>query len=811
MNRPRIRSLSIPAAVAICGLAAALISCQSGGPKAGDELAGVKQFIANGSFEEMDGANPKGWTPRYWERGGAAFAVASVGHTGERSVQVSSENEKGADASWVAIVPVHPYSRSRLAGWIKTENVVAGPGRGAQININGEEEWRTAPVTGTMDWTPVEIAFDAGANDALEVTCLLGGWGRSTGRAWFDDLTLTRLAGRELGRPTVTIDGAKTGPPMSKYIYGQFIEHLGRCIYQGLWAELLEDRKFFGPVGEGESPWQAIGGAGTVAMDKVKPFTGAHTPRVALSGKGPGGLVQGNLALVERRDYVGRIVLAGDAGAAPVTVSLVWGDAPEARQSITVESLGRDYRTVPFAFKAGATTETARLEIASSGRGGFKVGTVSIMPADNIDGFRPEVLAVLRELDSPVYRWPGGNFVSGYDWRDGIGDRDRRPPRKNPAWTGVEHNDVGIHEYMDLMRLIGAEPYITVNSGLGDVSMALEELEYANGAPGTKMGRLRTANGHPEPWGVKFWAIGNEMYGDWQLGYMPLSDYVKKHTQFAVAMKAMDPAIQVVAVGAVGRWSETMLAGASNHMDLISEHFYVQHKPGLLAHVNQAPAEIRRIAEAHKKYRATIPTLRAKEVPVALDEWNYWYGPHVYGELGTQYFLEDALGIAAGLNEFARQSGVYFMANYAQTVNVIGAIKTSKTAAVLDTTGVILALYRKHFGTIPVAVDGAPEPLDVMACWKDETKSVLTLSIVNPTKREMMLEIDAAGIALPKTARLFLVGGLDPRACNVPGKEPQVAVHETSGAPFGMKIMVPPISVSLYEIGIGPGQVKENK
>jgi alpha-N-arabinofuranosidase len=428
------------------------------------------------------------------------------------------------------------------------------------------------------------------------------------------------------------------------------------------------------------------------------------------------------------------------------------------------------------------------------------------MTADNVEGFRPEVLALLKELDAPVYRWPGGNFVSGYDWRDGIGERDRRPPRKNPAWQGVEHNDVGIHEYLDLMRLIGAEPYITVNSGLGDVTMALDELEYANGGPDTKMGQLRGANGHAAPWGVKFWAIGNEMYGNWQLGHMPLSDYVKKHTQYAVAMKAMDPSVKVVAVGAVGRWSETMLAEASNHMDLISEHFYVGHKAGLLSHVNQMPSEVRRIAEAHRKYRATIPSLKMKEVPVALDEWNYWYGPDVYGEIGTQYFLEDALGVAAAFNEYARQTDIYFMANYAQTVNVIGAIKTSKTAAVLDSTGVILALYRKHFGTIPVTVGGAPEPLDVMACWKDETKSVLTLSIVNPTKQAVTLRLDAGRLVLPKNARLFLVGGLDPRACNVPGQPPAVRVYETADAPFGKTLMVPPISVSLYLIGVGPQQ-----
>ena len=209
---------------------------------------------------------------------------------------------------------------------------------------------------------------------------------------------------------------------------------------------------------------------------------------------------------------------------------------------------------------------------------------------------------------------------------------------------------------------------------------------------------------------------------------------------------------------------------------------------------------------SHRKYRATIPTLKMKEVPVALDEWNYWYGPHLYGELGTQYFLEDALGVAAGLNEFARQSDVYFMANYAQTVNVIGAIKTSKTAAVLDSTGVILALYRKHFGTVPVAVGGAPEPLDVMACWKDETKGAMTLSIVNPTRMAQALRLDFGKLKLAKTAKLYLVAGDDPKARNVPGKPPAVAVEEQAGVPFGKKITLPPMSVSLYHIGVGPQQ-----
>ncbi len=793
-HRPRHAALLFA-----CGLALVLGGCKSGPSKAGDELAGRTQFIANPSFEDIEGGHPRGWSPRTWQgQPDAEFKVDSLAHTGARSVMIASA--KGADASWVEVVPILPYSRYRLSGWIRTENLVAGSGRGALLNVHGVEAWRTPAVTGTKDWTKVEVEFDAGANDALEVTCLFGGWGKATGKAWFDDLALTRLSGKDLSHPSVRIDSGKIGALLSKYIYGQFIEHLGRCIYQGIWAEMLEDRKFFWSVGQGESPWKAVGDPALVRMDSAAPFTGEHSPRIRLTGKAEGGIFQGSLALVEGKDYVGRVILAGDRSAAPVRVSLVWGPGADQRQTIEVKGLASGYRTFPFSFRAGASTTDARLEIVSSGRGSFAVGTASIMPADNVDGFRPDVLALLKELDAPVYRWPGGNFASGYNWRDGIGDRDRRPPRKNPAWQGVEHNDVGLHEFLDLMRLLGAEAYITVNSGLGDVKMAVEELQYVNGAADTSMGRLRAKNGHPEPWGVEFWSVGNEMYGDWQLGHIPLAMYVRKHIQFDVAMKAMDPSIKITAVGALGRWDERMLAEASNHMDFISEHFYVGEKPGLLSHVSQVPAEIRRIAEAHREYRRTIPTLANRVIPIALDEWNYWYGPDLYGEIGVRYFLKDALGIAAGFNEYARESDMFAMANYAQTVNVIGAIKTTKTAAAFETTGLALDLYRHHFGTIPVEVTGAPEPLDVMACWKDAAKKVMTVSIINPTKARQTIRLDFGKLGLSRTATLYLIAGDDPGLYNEPGKPPAVVIRENDGAPFGTKLTVPPISVSLYEV-----------
>jgi alpha-N-arabinofuranosidase len=754
----------------------------------------AQPWVPNSSFEDIDGGLPKGWKTMTWQPK-AEFALdSSVAHTGKNSVRISSA--EGADASWMTVIPVKPYSKFRLSAWIKTQNLEPGTGKGALINFH-QAGFQTAAVAGTQDWTRVELIFDSGANDALSLNCLFGGWGKSRGTAWFDDVEIELLSSRKL-EPRVTVDAAKTLAPMSKYIYGQFIEHLGRCIYQGIWAEMLEDRKFFAAVGAPDSPWKPAGEPHSVWMNPVVAYTGVHAPEVRLKGDGrPGGIQQGDLALVGGKSYTGRVVLAADPGALPVKVSLVWGGGPGDKQTIDIADIGDDYRTFPFSFMAAATTERGRLEIWSQGSESFRVGTVSLMPTDNIEGFRPDVLALLKELDSPVYRWPGGNFVSGYNWKDGIGDPDRRPPRKNPAWLGIEHNDFGLSEFLALCRLIGTEPYITVNSGQGTVTSAAEEVEYANGASSTPMGQWRAENGRLEPWGVKWWSIGNEMYGDWQLGHMPLRDYVRKHNRFAAAMRAEDPSIKIIGVGAIGAWSEGMLAGCADDMDLISEHFYVGEQPGLLGHVFQVPREIRRIAQAHRNYRKTIPSLRRREIPVALDEWNYWYGPELYGQIGTRYFLKDALGVAAGINEYARQSDIIFMANYAQTVNVIGAIKTTKTAAAFDTTGLVLKLYRARFGSLPVKVTGAPEPLDVMAAWR-EGKKALTISTVNPTKETQSLSLNLRGIAVPKSAQLYRIAGTDPMAYNEPGKDPEIRIEETRGAPFSGRLAVPPLSISIF-------------
>jgi len=616
----------------------------------------------------------------------------------------------------------------------------------------------------------------------------------------------------------ISVDTAQTSEPISPYIYGQFIEHLGRCIYGGIWAEMLEDRKFYFPVPASgniwretreharvlaASPWKVLGAADSISMDAGDAFVGSHSPVVKSAGDGTAaGIYQEELGLIKGHDYTGYIYLAGESSAAPLTIRLEWGSSQQDGQTVTIKRLAAKYSRAAFKFTAGGDTDNGRLTIASSGKGSFRLGCVSLMPADNIDGFRRDTLDLLKQLRAPIYRWPGGNFVSGYDWRDGLGERDRRPTRTNPAWTGIEPNDVGMDEYIHLCELIGTEPMISVNTGFGDAYSAAAEVEYANGPADTPMGKVRARNGHPRPYHVKWWCVGNEMFGRWQLGYMQLNHYVLKHNWVEEKMRQVDPTIKTVGSGEAGNWSRGMLANCADHMNLISEHFYVSRpNDDVVAHVQQIPSNIKRIADAHRQYRKEIPSLQGKDIRITMDEWNYWYGPHVFGELGTRYFLKDALGIAAGLHEYYRNSDLIFMANYAQTVNVIGCIKTTKTHAEFDATGLALMLYRTHFGTIPVQVVCQAAPLDISAALTAD-KTALTVSVVNPKSEPADLKFNFASMKPAGRAETWTISGTDPLAYNQPGEPRRVDIKSAAAADLGGTVSVSPYSITLWRLSV---------
>ncbi len=579
---------------------------------------------------------------------------------------------------------------------------------------------------------------------------------------------------------------------------------------------MLEDRKFYFPITPeydpyrgtrnvskespfavvGASPWQITGSPDSVTMVDEDSFVGDHTPLIRTGG----GIRQLDLGLLKGKQYVGYICLKPQQQNTNVIISLIWGDDQQARTSTQMLVVSNEYGKYNFEFTAGADTTEGKLEIQVT-NGPCFVGTISLMPADNVEGMRADTLKLLKELNAPMYRWPGGNFVSGYDWRDGIGLRDKRPPRKNPAWTGVEHNDFGFNEFIRFCRLVDAEPMVTVNTGFGDAYSAAAQLEYANGSTGTRMGAKRAQNGMPEPFDVRYWAIGNEMWGSWQLGYMKLEHYVRKHNWVVDKMREVDPDIITIASGNAGSWSEGLLRNCADHIDLIAEHFYCREKEDLVEHTSQIADNIRRKVEFHKQLREKLDSLEGKDIDIAMTEWNYWYGPHVFGELGTRYFHKDGLGVAIGLHEYFRQSDMIFLANYAQTVNVIGCIKTSKTAAAFETTGLALKLYRNQFGSVPVAVSGDAKPLDIAAALTEDGKA-LTVAAVNPTQQQQEVTVDLRGTEVDSNAVLWRIAHTDPEAYNEPGEKPNVVIEETQITDISNTVSLPPLSISLYKLPI---------
>ena len=626
----------------------------------------------------------------------------------------------------------------------------------------------------------------------------------------------------------VELDVNEQEHPISPMIYGQFIEHLGRCIYGGIWAEMLEDRKFFFPVTEtydpyqalvdtpfpvvGASPWEIVGDVKGLTMVTENSFVGDYTPMLQAGT----GIRQHDLALVQGKEYEGYIWAESlSGGVSVVEISIV---CEESNREISRLEIGPNgYEQHRFIFTADQSAEKAMFEIrVVSGK--CLIGTASLMPGDNVRGMRADTLQLLKELNAPIYRWPGGNFVSGYDWRDGIGDRDRRPPRKNPAWVGVEHNDFGTDEFLDFCHEIGTEPIIAANTGFGDSYSAAQWVEYCNASADTIGGSWRVKNGHKEPYYVKHWCVGNEMWGNWQLGYMHLDQYVLKHNQTAKAMLAVDPTLVLVGSGDINTrsvnltteeergWSEGLLQDCADNMDMISEHFYAGRLPwtedqreDVLTHVKRIKENIKSITDKHRELQANMPSLKGRVVPISMDEWNYWHRDYVYGELGCIYDLQDALGIAEGLHEYYRQSDIVEMAFYAQTVNVIGCIKTTKTEAEFASTGLVLWLYRSLYGDTPLKLEGDFGDIDIVAALKTN-RDLITIGVVNPLSEPVTVHPILKGVKDTGIVSGWWITGDSPESFNTPGKPRQVNFGGKENIELSEGITLPPLSCGVIEI-----------
>jgi alpha-L-arabinofuranosidase len=313
-------------------------------------------------------------------------------------------------------------------------------------------------------------------------------------------------------------------------------------------------------------------------------------------------------------------------------------------------------------------------------------------------GFRRDVLELVRELGPTIMRYPGGNFVSGYNWEDGIGPVAERPRRLDLAWMSTETNAFGINEFVDWCRLAGIEPMLAVNLGTRGPDAARNLLEYCNHPGGTTLSDLRREHGWPEPHAIKFWCLGNEMDGPWQMEAKTPTEYGRIATEAAKMMKWIDPTIELAACGSSGRtmptfgvWEDVVLDHCFDHVEYISLHTYLNNYADDAAAFLASPdlmdsfiEEVVAIADAVAARRRS-----SKRIMLSFDEWNVWYrtrrnrqervregwpvAPPILEEI---YTMEDALAFGGACISLLNHADRVKAACLAQLVNVIAPIMT---------------------------------------------------------------------------------------------------------------------------------------
>jgi len=317
-------------------------------------------------------------------------------------------------------------------------------------------------------------------------------------------------------------------------------------------------------------------------------------------------------------------------------------------------------------------------------------------PLSDENGFRLDVLKAVKELNVSITRYPGGNFVSNYNWKDGIGPKDDRPARMELAWSRLESNRFGTDEFMEYAKKMGTKPYFSVNMGTGTIKEAQEWVEYCNVKSGPYYAELRKKNGHEEPYNIKYWSLGNEMDGYWQMGHLNAEDYSKKAREAAKLMRLTSPGIKLIAAGSSNyrpnadpnEWNEKVLHELRDIIDYIALHMYVGNVENNYYNFVSTPLVLEERTRIVKGLidREMENADRGNRPPIyiAWDEYNIWYRARGKGTMaGTKaleerYNLEDALVISGFLNAFIRNADIVKMANMAQLVNVIAPIFSSE-------------------------------------------------------------------------------------------------------------------------------------
>lgn len=431
-------------------------------------------------------------------------------------------------------------------------------------------------------------------------------------------------------------------------------------------------------------------------------------------------------------------------------------------------------------------------------------------PLSDENGFRKDVLEAVKKLNVPVLRWPGGNFASNYHWLDGIGPKEKRPKKLDTAWMAEDNNHFGTEEFLKYCRLVRTEPYICLNLGTGTLEEALGWVEYCNYDGGTYFANLRRKNGQEKPHKVKYWGLGNEIYGRWQHGHCSAKEYAAKAREYSHFIKKIDPEIKTIAVGADNPdWDIEVIKTAGEEIDYISIHFYSRETDyfkvvGLPYYIDKRLNLLESsilIGESYIK--------REKPIEIAFDEWNMWRK-----ELDEEenYTLFDGLFACGFFHILHRHCKRVTMANLAQLVNLLGAIHTTKDKILLTPIYYAFLLYSNNTGKF--LLDSAVKsekyefeyndekikdvPFVDVSATEDEKNIYIAVINRDTKKTDGKIEIEKK---VKKKGEILTMTGKSPEVMNTIKKE-EVKIEKENYNNFSEKFnfVFPPHSVTILKI-----------
>ena len=459
-------------------------------------------------------------------------------------------------------------------------------------------------------------------------------------------------------------------------------------------------------------------------------------------------------------------------------------------------------------------------------------------PLSDEDGLRTDVLDAMRHIKVPVLRWPGGCFVSSYHWKDAVGEK--RTPFFDKAWRVEDPNTFGTDEYVNMCRKIGCEPYICTNAGTGTAEEMSDWVEYCNLENEGQYARWRIANGCEKPHKVKYWSVGNENYGAWEIGAKSAEEWGRLVAEASKMIKHVDPETELTAAALTDLdWNINLLRMSGQFLDWISIHRYWDdvHEHNDLADYETVMAFTNHTGDSIRKVRGLLEAMGLeKKIRIAFDEWNLrgWCHPNAHtvsqgvtkedylyprdlNDDNSKYTMADAVFSACFLNECNRNCDIVGMANFAPIVNTRGCIYTYKEGIVLRSTYHVFDLYVNYLGDVILdawsegmksmearnSASGQTETtelIDVLATeFSDREGAALAIVNKHPGEaQEVTLDLEAEGEAV-----LYYIAGSSTESYNdVDREEVRIQREDLGVYTPGMKVSVKPHSVGVIQIGV---------